>query len=186
MNCCPWVKSEIEKEYHDHQWCIEKHNDTELFELLILEGKQAGLSWKLILERWPYIKNACDNFDYHKIARYNQQKINSLLQNPYMIKNKLKVNALVTNAQAFIKIQEEFGSFDAYIWKFCDYQPIINYFKTQQEVPTSTPLSKQISDDLKRRGFKFVGSTIIYSYMQAIGMVNDHLISCYCHPCHKI
>lgn len=186
MERCGWAKTKKEIEYHDHHWCRIKHNDDELFEMLILEGKQAGLSWRLILERWPYIKEACDNFDYHKIALYSPQKIEELLTHPYMIKNRLKINALVTNAQAFLKVQEEFGSFDQYIWQFVDFKPIINHWNSLEDVPASTPLSDKISRDLKKRGFKFVGSTIIYSYMQSIGMVNDHLVTCPCfQQCHE-
>lgn len=178
MERCAWAKTKEEIEYHDNHWCRVKHEDTELFEMLILEGKQAGLSWRLILERWPYIKAACDNFDYHKIALYDQNKIEELLNNPHMIRNKLKINALITNANAFIKVQEEFGSFDKYIWQFVNNKPIINHWQDLKEVPASNDLSDKISKDLKKRGFKFVGSTIIYSYMQAIGMINDHLVSC--------
>ena len=155
------------------------HDDRTLFEFLILEGFQAGLSWITILKKRENFNRAFDNFDYQKIANYKESKIASLLQDAGIIRNKLKVNAAVTNARAFIEIQKEFGSFDRYIWQFVENKPIVNTWKSIREIPAATELSEQISKDLKKRGFKFVGSTIIYSHMQATGMVNDHIVQCF-------
>lgn len=178
MKRCGWAKTKEEIQYHDYHWCRIKHDDHSLFEMLILEGLQAGLSWRLILERWDGLQDALDHFDYVKIAQYDDQKKAGLLVHPAMIKNRRKIDAIINNAKAFIETQKEFGSFDNYIWRFSDYKQIVNHYKTLDEVPAFTPLSKEISKDLKKRGFKFVGETIIYSYMQSIGMVNDHLIDC--------
>lgn len=182
MKRCGWAKTLEEIKYHDHHWCRLQHDDHTLFEMLILEGLQAGLSWRLILERWDGLQEALDHFDYKLIAEYDDSKKAELLVHPAMIKNRRKIDALITNAKAFIEVQKEFGSFDTYIWQFCNHQPIINHWTTLEEVPAFTPLSKEISKDLKKRGFKFVGETIVYSYMQSIGMVNDHLVDC---PCFK-
>lgn len=182
MERCGWAKTPKEIDYHDHHWCRICHDDHTLFEMLILEGLQAGLSWRLILERWDGLKEALDDFDYHKIATYTQNKEEELLKHPAMIKNKRKVQAIIKNANAFINVQKEFHSFDHYIWSFTDGKQIVNHYKTLDEVPSQTDLSIKISKDLKKRGFSFVGPTIIYSYMQSIGMVNDHLITC---PCFK-
>jgi len=167
------------RNYHDNEWGVPVHNDSELFEFLILESVQAGLSWSTILNKRENYRRALDNFDFEKIAKYKQKKIDEQLQNPGIIRNKLKVNATVTNAQAFIKIRKEFGTFDKYIWNFVNNVPIQSKIATFEEMPAKTELSGKISKDLKKRGFKFVGPTIIYALMQSIGMVNDHLTSCF-------
>jgi DNA-3-methyladenine glycosylase I len=177
---CGWcLSSDLYKEYHDNEWGTPVYDDATLFEFLILETFQAGLSWITILSKRENFRKAFDQFNYKKIAQYNDDKILDLLQDTGIIRNKLKVYSAVTNAQAFIKIQEEFGSFSKYIWNFTGGKPIINNPKTLKEVPSTTPLSDVISKDLKKRGFKFVGSTVIYANMQATGMVNDHLENCW-------
>ncbi len=177
---CPWPKDdELMIKYHDEEWGVPVHNDKKLFEFLLLEGFQAGLSWKTILYKRENFRKAFDNFDFNKIAKYDKRKINSLLKDAGIIRNKLKIQAAVTNAKAFIQIRKEFGTFDKYIWSFVNNKPIINQFTSLKELPAKTELSDKISDDLKKRGFKFVGSTVIYAHMQATGMVNDHLVSCF-------
>lgn len=181
-NRCSWaMHTEIEQHYHDEEWGVPVYDDHALFEFLILEGAQAGLSWITILKKRDHYRKAFDNFDYRKIADYNQQKIDELLENPGIIRNKLKVRAAVTNAQAFMKVQGEFGSFSDYIWAFVHGQPIQNNWESSRTVPVETELSKEIAKDLKKRGFKFVGSTIMYAFMQAVGMVNDHTVNCFRH-----
>ncbi|WP_025729862.1 DNA-3-methyladenine glycosylase I [Atopobacter phocae] len=176
---CDWaLNSCIEQDYHDHIWGKPEHDDRQLFKMLILEGMQAGLNWRTILVKMNAFEEAFDQFNPHEMARYDQDKEASLLNNRSIIRHRLKIASLKYNAQAYLKVVEEFGSFNAYIWRFVDNKPVINHWKTSQEVPAKTPLSKQISDDLKKRGFKFVGPTIVYSFMQATGMVNDHLITC--------
>ncbi len=165
--------------YHDKEWGKPLHNDRKLFEFLVLEGFQAGLSWKTILYKRKNFRKAFDNFDFNKIARYDKKKINSLMKDSGIIRNKLKIESAVQNAKAFIKVRKEFGTFDKYIWAFVDGKPVRNNFKSLKEIPAKTELSDIISKDLKNRGFKFVGSTIVYAHMQATGMVNDHLISCF-------
>jgi len=180
MERCKWVTNDpIYIEYHDKEWGVPVHDDKKLFEFIILEGAQAGLSWVTILKRRSGYKNAFSNFDIEKVARFTPEKIEELLLDPGIIRNRLKVNAAVTNARAFIKIQEEFGSFDKYSWRFVDGQQKVNQFKTPEQVPVTTRESNAFSKDLKQRGFKFVGSTIIYAHMQATGMVNDHLVYCF-------
>ncbi len=177
---CSWCGDDpLYVTYHDTEWGVPVYDDNTLFEFLLLETFQAGLSWITILRKRENFRNAFDDFDYKKIANYSEDKIASLLQDAGIIRNKLKVNSAVTNAQAFIKIQKEFGSFSKYIWGFVDGKPIQNRFKSMSECPANTPLSDTISKDLKKRGFKFVGSTVVYAYMQATGMVNDHLVSCF-------
>ena len=177
---CGWCQSsELYKEYHDQEWGTPVYDDATLFEFLILETFQAGLSWITILNKRENFRKAFDQFNYKKIAQYNDDKILDLLQDAGIIRNKLKVYSAVTNAQAFIKIQEEFGSFSKYIWNFTDGKPIINNPKTLKDVPATTPLSDVISKDLKKRSFKFVGSTVIYALMQATGMVDDHVENCW-------
>ncbi|NPE08891.1 MAG: DNA-3-methyladenine glycosylase I [Asgard group archaeon] len=166
-------------DYHDKEWGVPVYDDKILFEFLILEGAQAGLSWITILQRRENYREAFDNFDYEKIAKYNEEKIAELLQNSGIIKNKLKVRSAVTNAQAFIEVRKEFGTFSKFIWSFVDNKPIQNKWKSLRELPAKTELSEKISRDLKKRGFRFVGPTIIYAFMQAVGMVNDHTIDCY-------
>ena len=175
---CPWAKSENDIAYHDTEWGVPSHDDNYIFEMLILEGFQAGLSWNLILNKRENFRKAFDNFDYKKIAKYDEKKLNELMQNEGIIRNKLKINSTVTNAVSFMKIQKEFGSFSDYIWGFTDKKRIINKWKDLSEVPATTELSDKISKDLKKRGFKFIGSTIIYSFLQAIGIIDDHLASC--------
>ena len=177
---CGWcLSSDLYKKYHDEEWGKPVYDDATLFEFLILETFQAGLSWITILNKRENFRKAFDDFDYKKIANYSEDKIQELLLDAGIIRNKLKVNAAVTNAQAFIKIQEEFGTFSKYIWNFTDGKPINNHRKTLKEVSATTPLSDTISKDLKKRGFKFVGSTVVYAYMQATGMVNDHVEDCW-------
>jgi DNA-3-methyladenine glycosylase I len=177
---CSWcTSSALYKKYHDEEWGVPVYDDASLFEFLILETFQAGLSWITILNKRENFITAFDHFDYKKIAQYPEEKIESLLQNPGIIRNKLKIRAAVSNAQAFMKVQEEFGSFSNYIWKFTNGKPIDNQPKTSKDVPATTPLSDEISKDLKKRGFKFVGSTVIYAHMQATGMVNDHTADCW-------
>lgn len=176
---CSWATTELYQEYHDREWGRSVRDDRKLFEMLILEGMQAGLSWLTILNKRMAFREAFDQFDYQKIARYGEAEIEELMQNAGIVRNRLKIKSAITNAQQFMKVQEEYGSFDAFIWSYVDYKPIHHHFGTEAEIPAATPLSDQISKDLKKRGFKFVGSTIIYAYMQAIGMVNDHVKSCY-------
>lgn len=176
---CDWaVKTEIERDYHDKFWGRPCHDERELFRMLILEGQQAGLSWITILKKMEAMDLAYDSFDPEIIAGYGEEKIEKLMQNPALIRNRLKIEAAINNAQRYLELCEEFGSLDKYLWAYVGGQPIINRWETSQEVPASTELSSKISKDMKKRGFKFVGPTIIYAYMQAIGMVNDHLISC--------
>ncbi len=177
---CRWcIGDSLYESYHDNEWGVPLHDDRLLFEFLVLETFQAGLSWITILRKRENFRLAFDNFDYHKIAQYTDQKKEELLQNSGIIRNKLKVNSAITNAQNFIKIQEEFGSFDSYIWGFVDGKTIKNAWKSQEEIPATTPISDQMSKDLKKRGFKFVGSTVMYAFMQATGMVNDHTVDCF-------
>lgn len=177
---CEWVGDDPQMiAYHDLEWGVPVHDDHLLFEFLILEGAQAGLSWSTILRKREQYRLAYDGFDPHKIARYNEVKIAELLANPGIIRNRLKVRASIQNAQSFLKVQEEFGSFDAYIWRFVDSKPLINRWQSLAELPAQTPESQAMSKDLIRRGFKFVGPTICYAHMQATGMVNDHLVNCF-------
>ena len=177
---CGWCTSnDLYKKYHDEEWGVPVYEDQKLFEFLILETFQAGLSWITILKKRENCKLAFDEFDYKKVALYSEDKIQELLQDAGIIRNQLKIRAAVSNATAFIKVQEKFGSFSKYIWKFTNGQPIQNNRQSLKEVPTATPLSDEISKDLKKRGFKFVGSTVIYAYMQATGMVDDHVADCW-------
>ena len=180
---CAWAVAtdELYIRYHDEEWGVPVHDDRLLFEFLILEGAQAGLSWRTVLNKRQNYREAFDNFDAEKIARYNDAKITRLLNNPGIIRNKLKVHSAVTNAKAFLKVREEFGTFDAYQWRFVDGRPIINRLKNIKEIPAKTKVSDAMSKDLLARGFKFVGSTICYAHMQAVGMVNDHLATCFRH-----
>lgn len=179
---CGWCKGDtLYEAYHDKEWGVPVKNDDLLFEFLVLETFQAGLSWITILRRRENFRNAFDNFDYTKIAKYQEDKILDLLQDEGIIRNKLKVRATVSNAQSYIKIQEEFGSFSKYIWGFVDAVAIKNKVLNYKDAPANTPISDAISKDLKKRGFKFVGSTIMYAFMQATGMVNDHEVNCFRH-----
>jgi len=177
---CPWPSDDkLMIKYHDKEWGVPLHNDKKLFEFLILEGFQAGLSWRTILHKRENFRKAFDNFDYNKVAKYNNRKINSLLKDAGIIRNRLKIAGSITNAKEFIKVRKEFGTFDKYIWSFVNGKPIQNNIKSLKELPAKTKLSDQISEDLRKRGFKFVGSTIVYAHMQATGMVNDHIVGCY-------
>ncbi len=179
---CSWVnlKNEIYIYYHDNEWGVEKHDDNELFEMLILEGAQAGLAWETVLNKRYNYRIAFDNFDPKIVSNYDEQKYEELLQNKGIIRNRLKIRSAIRNAKVFIEIQKEFASFDSYIWAFVNGKPIVNSF-TKENAPAKTELSDIISKDLKKRGMNFVGSTIIYAYMQSIGMVNDHEINCFKH-----
>lgn len=179
---CSWAdRTPLEIIYHDNEWGVPQRDDCALFEFLILEGAQAGLSWSTILAKREGYRAAFDGFDVQKVARYTDAKLEKLRENPAIVRNKLKILSARTNAKAFIKVQQEFGSFSAYYWAFVNNKPIINHFKSMKDVPPKTELSDRISKDLLNRGFKFVGSTIIYAYMQATGMVNDHLTTCDCY-----
>jgi len=179
---CDWPKKDpLYLEYHDIEWGTPLYDDDKLFEFLILETFQAGLSWITILRKRENFRKAFDNFDYQKIANYGDAKFDELLQDAGIIRNKLKIKATISNAVAFIEIQKEFGTFSKYIWGFTGGKPINNKWKSMSEIPANTELSDTISKDLKKRGFKFVGSTVIYAHMQATGMVNDHLVSCFRH-----
>lgn len=175
---CPWPKTELDIHYHDTEWGVPLHDDRALFELLTLEGAQAGLSWSIVLKKRESYRRAFDNFDVHKIARYRAAKVEKLLADPGIVRNRLKVAATIANAQAFIAVQREFGSFDRYLWSFVRGRPIVNHLKSLREVAVRTPESDALSKDLLKRGFKFVGSTICYAFMQAAGLVNDHLVTC--------
>ena len=179
MKRCNWPTNELAIDYHDTEWGVPLHDDRGLFEFLILEGAQAGLSWDTILRKRENYRVAFDNFDAGKVARYGEQKVAQLLQNDGIIRNRLKIASAVANAQAFLKVQDEYGSFDAFIWQFVDGKPIKNAPRGNGDVPATTPISDSISKDLRKRGFNFVGSTIMYSFMQATGMVNDHLVTCF-------
>jgi DNA-3-methyladenine glycosylase I len=175
---CPWAEAEPNTAYHDTEWGVPQHDDRALFELLTLEGAQAGLSWTTILNKRENYRRAFDGFDAKKIARYDERKVAALLAHPGIVRNRLKIAATIGNARAFIALQQEFGSFDRYVWSFVGGRPIVNRRRTPKEVPARTPESDALSKDLLARGFKFVGSTIMYAFMQATGMVNDHLGSC--------
>ena len=177
---CDWVTDEqIYKDYHDHEWGVPVHDDQQLFEMLSLEGAQAGLSWITILKRRENYRKAFDNFDPFIVSTYDEEKIEALRQNEGIIRNRLKIRSVITNAKAFIKIEEEYGSFSQYLWQFVDGKPILNDWKSHEEIPASTKESEKLSKDLKKRGFKFVGPVICYAFMQAVGMVNDHTRDCY-------
>jgi len=176
---CAWARNELAVSYHDKEWGVPVHDDHRLFEFLVLEGAQAGLSWDTILKKRENYRTAFDEFDPAKIARYPQRKIVRLLADPGIIRNRLKIASAVQNARAFLKVQDEAGSFDRYIWQFVDGSPRVNAWKSWRQVPARTPQSDAMSKDLKKRGFNFVGSTICYAFMQAVGMVNDHVVDCF-------
>src|SRR5258706_4068350 len=178
---CPWPTEEKMIHYHDTQWAVPVHDDGVLFEFLILEGAQAGLSWQTVLNKRENYRAAFDNFDAEKIARYGEAKVVKLMNDSGIIRNQLKIRSTIQNAKSFLKVREEFGSFDKYLWRFVDGKPIINHCKSMKEVPARTEISDAMSKDLLKRGFKFVGSTICYANMQAVGMVNDHLVTCFRH-----
>lgn len=182
-NRCPWPKDdELMIEYHDKEWGVPVHDDRKLFEFMVLDAFQAGLSWKTILHRRKGFCKAFDNFDYNKVAKYNESRYNKLLADEAIIRNRMKIRATINNAKAFLKVRKEFGSFDKYIWQFTKQKTIVNKWKDISEIPASSPESDLMSKDLKKRGFNFAGTTICYAFMQAAGMINDHLISC---PRHK-
>ncbi len=176
---CPWAKTDLSIAYHDGEWGVPQHDDRILFEFQILEGAQAGLSWETILRKREAYRRAFDRFDPVKVARYNSAKVARLLADEGIIRNRLKVASAIANAKAFLAVQKEFGSFDRYLWEFVGGQPKVNVFKSMSEVPARTAESDALSKDLRKRGFNFVGSTICYAMMQAVGMVNDHLTTCY-------
>ncbi|HEU5078042.1 MAG TPA: DNA-3-methyladenine glycosylase I [Opitutaceae bacterium] len=182
---CPWAKAPLDIEYHDHEWGVPLHDERRLFEMLILEGAQAGLSWTTILAKRENYRAAFDNFEVEKVARYTPARIQKLMTNAGIVRNRLKLESAVTNAKAFLAVQKEFGSFDAYIWRFVGGKPMINKRRRREDVPASTPESDAMSKDLKKRGFRFVGTTICYAFMQATGMVDDHLISCPSHTSNR-
>ncbi len=181
MQRCNWGEHELMIKYHDTEWGKIMKDDTVLFEFLVLESAQAGLNWLTVLKKREGYRKAYDNFDYRKVAEYDEKKIEELKNNPEIIRNRLKIESSVNNAQRFLEVQEEFGSFYNYLWSFVDGKQIVNHWENQSEVPASTPLSDKISKDLKKRGFRFVGTTIVYSYLQAVGVVDDHIVSCFCH-----
>jgi len=176
---CEWAKDEPNITYHDKEWGRPQHNDQKLFEFLILEGAQAGLSWATILKRRAGYRKAFSNFDALRVSKYTQKRVEKLLKDESIIRNKLKINSAINNAKQFLKIQKEFGSFDYYLWGFVNHKPIKNKFKKLSDLPASTEISEKLSQDLKKRGFNFVGPTICYALMQAIGMVNDHTSKCF-------
>jgi len=176
---CAWANNELAMRYHDEEWGVPAHDDRKLFEFLILEGAQAGLSWNTILAKRENYRKVFDGFDPERVARYDHRKIQQLLRDPGIVRNKLKVNAAIENAKAFLRVQEEFGSFDRYIWQFVGGKPKVNKWKSLRQVPARTAESDAMSKNRKRRGFRFVGSTICYAFTQAVGMVNDHLVGCF-------
>ena len=179
MPRCPWATTEPAIAYHDEEWGVPVHDDRILFEFLILEGAQAGLSWSTILNKRDHYRNVFDGFDPQRVAKYDRRKVERLLRDPGIVRNKLKIASAIANARAFLQVQKEFGNFDRYIWQFVDGKPRLNSIKSLKQVLAKTPDSDAMSKDLKRRGFNFVGSTICYAFMQAVGMVNDHVVSCF-------
>ena len=178
---CHWARNEMNTVYHDEEWGVPLHDDRALFELLILEGAQAGLSWDTILKKRARYREVFDGFDFEKVARYDKKKVRELLKDPGIVRNKLKIAATIGNAKAFLRVREQFGSFDKYIWQFVGGAPRVNAWKGPKSVPAKTAESDAMSKDLKKCGFRFVGSTICYAFMQATGMVNDHLVGCFRH-----
>jgi len=178
---CGWVRENdpLMRDYHDREWGVPVHDDRRHFEFLILEGAQAGLSWSIILRKREGYRRAFGEFDPQKVARFTPARIERLIANPDIIRNRLKIESAVRNARAFLAVQKEFGTFDAYCWRFVDGRPRVNRWKTMREIPATSPESDAFSKDLKRRGFNFVGSTVMYAHMQAVGMVNDHLVACF-------
>ncbi len=179
MNRCNWAKDDLNIKYHDNEWGIPQHDDTKLFEFLVLEGAQAGLSWSTILKRREGYRKAFSDFDPIKVSKFTTKHVETLLDNNEIIRNRLKINSVINNAKQFLKIQKEFGSFDKYVWSFVNHKPIINNFKKLSDLPASTIISEKMSKDLRTRGFNFVGPTICYAFMQAVGMVNDHTVDCF-------
>lgn len=181
MKRCDWVSTDVLYiNYHDNEWGKPVYDDATIFEFLVLESFQAGLSWITILKKREHFRDAFDQFDYKKIAYYSQEKVDALMQNAGIVRNRLKILATINNAQRFLEVQKEFGTFSAYIWSFVGGKPLVNSFKSIKEVPATTEVSDVLSKDLKKRGFKFLGSTVVYAHMQATGMVNDHIVDCIC------
>jgi DNA-3-methyladenine glycosylase I len=178
---CAWARTDLSLAYHDHEWGVPLHDDRGLFEFLVLEGAQAGLSWETILKKRENYRQAMDHFDAARMARYEARKVRSLLADPGIIRNRLKVEAAITNARCALQAREEFGSLDAFLWGFVDHRPKINRWRSSSQVPAITPEAEAMSRELRRRGFRFVGPTICYAFMQAVGMVNDHLVRCFRH-----
>ncbi|HSH74031.1 MAG TPA: DNA-3-methyladenine glycosylase I [Methylophilaceae bacterium] len=178
---CFWATTELSIEYHDAEWGVPVHDDRTLFEFLTLEGAQAGLSWNTILQKRVHYKKVSDDFDVSKVALYDHAKYESLLADPGIVRNRLKISATINNAQRFLEVQQAFGSFDRYLWQFVDGKPVVNARQSRAEIPAKAAISDALSKDLTRRGFKFVGSTICYAMMQAVGMVNDHTTDCFCY-----
>jgi DNA-3-methyladenine glycosylase I len=176
---CHWARNALNIPYHDEEWGVPLHDDQKLFELLILEGAQAGLSWDTVLQKRARYREVFDGFDAKKIARYDKKKVRQLLADPGIIRNRLKIDSTISNARSFLKIQEEFGTFNTYVWRFVGDRPKHNAWKTHKQLPARTAESDAMSKDLKKRGFRFVGSTICYAFMQATGMVNDHVVNCF-------
>lgn len=184
---CGWSSDkDLYIQYHDTEWGVPVYDDRLLFEMLCLEGAQAGLSWWTILQKREHYKEVFDHFEAEKIIHYTEDKLASLMEDKGIVRNKRKIQSVVTNAEAFLRIQKDYGSFSSYIWNFVGGDPIINHWETLQDVPASTEISDKMSKQLKKDGFKFVGTTICYSFMQAVGMVNDHILECFCHPVNKI
>ena len=182
MNICPWCGTdELYIKYHDEEWGVPVHNDKKHFEFLVLESAQAGLSWLTVLRKRENYRKAYDNFDATKVALYDENKLNGLMRNAGIIRNRRKIEASINNARCFLEIQKEFGSFDKYIWSFVNDKPIVNHWHDISQVPATSEISDKVSKDLKSRGFKFLGSTIIYAHLQATGVINDHLVSCFKH-----
>jgi DNA-3-methyladenine glycosylase I len=181
MRRCAWARTELMADYHDREWGVPLHEDERLFEFLILEGAQAGLSWETILKKRENYRRLFSRFEARLIARYDSGRVARLLANPGIVRNRLKVNAAIINARAFLKVQKEHGTFDAYLWEFVVGRPIINRWRELEQIPVSSTAAHALSKDLKRRGFKFVGPTICYAFMQAVGMVNDHTVDCFRH-----
>lgn len=179
MKRCSWPKNELAIHYHDHEWGVPLHDDRKLFEFIVLDAAQAGLSWDTVLKKRENYRKAFDGFNPELVARYGASKLESLLNDPGIIRNRLKVQSAVDNAKGFLKVQDQFGSFDAYIWQFVGGKPVVNQWREQNQLPASTPQSDAMSKDLKSRGFKFVGTTICYAFMQAAGLVDDHLMDCF-------
>jgi DNA-3-methyladenine glycosylase I len=176
---CAWAKNELNIPYHDEEWGVPVHDERKWFELLVLEGAQAGLSWDTILRKRARYREVFDGFDPEKVARYDKKKVRELLRDAGIIRNRLKIDATISNARAFLEVHKEFGTFDVYIWRFVGGRPKQNAWKTHKRLPAKTPESDALSKDLRKRGFRFVGSTICYALMQATGLVNDHLVSCF-------
>lgn len=187
MTRCPWPRTDLDIAYHDREWGVPVHDDRVFFEFLTLEGAQAGLSWSTILNKRDGYRRAFADFDPQKVARFTERRIEKVLQNPGIVRNRLKVHSAVSNARAFLAVQDEFGTFSNYIWRFVDGKPIQNRLRKDGDVPATSKESDALSKDLKQRGFKFVGSTIVYAHMQATGLVNDHVVGCFRHePCRRL